>query len=89
MDKKGLFLGIAGGLGLGLIIGSEFSGSYITLIGAFLTLITIISIVFLSIKEKKKIKIFFKILFFLPPLLFPFFVPPGFNWNICLSLPFF
>ena len=34
IDKKGLSLGILGGIGLGLLLGSEFSGTMITLIGA-------------------------------------------------------
>jgi hypothetical protein len=53
MDKTGLFIGIIGGLGLGLLLGSEFSGSYITIIGAILVVISIVTIVVLSYKNKK------------------------------------
>ncbi len=30
MNEKGLAIGIIGGIGLGLLLGSEFSGSYAT-----------------------------------------------------------
>jgi len=53
MDKQGLSIGIIGGLGLGLLLGSEFAGSTITIIGAILMVITIIAMVSLSIKKKK------------------------------------
>ncbi len=53
MDKSGLGIGIIGGIGLGLLLGSEFSGSYITVLGAILVVISLILIVFLSYKGKK------------------------------------
>jgi len=34
MEKIGLKIGVIGGLGLGLLLGSEFAGSYITILGA-------------------------------------------------------
>jgi len=43
-----------GGLGLGLLLGSEFSGSYITIIGAVLLIITLISMIILSYNNKDK-----------------------------------
>jgi len=54
MDKIALLIGIFGGLGLGLLLGSEFSGSYMTLMGAGFVLISIISLVALSSKNKGK-----------------------------------
>jgi hypothetical protein len=53
MDKTGLSVGIIGGIGLGLMLGSEFSGRYITIIGAVLVIISIVSIGLLSYKTKK------------------------------------
>jgi len=53
MDKTGLSVGIIGGIGLGLMLGSEFSGRYITIIGAILVIISIVSIGLLSYKTKK------------------------------------
>jgi hypothetical protein len=53
MDKIGFVIGILGGIGLGLILGSEFSGRYITIIGAILIIISIVSLIFFSLKEKK------------------------------------
>jgi len=54
MEKIELEIGIIGGLGLGLLLGSEFSGSSITILGAILIVISLISMGFLSYKEKKK-----------------------------------
>ncbi len=53
MENNGLVIGVIGGIGLGLLLGSEFSGSYITLIGAALTVISLASMGYLSYKEKK------------------------------------
>jgi len=52
MDKSGLGIGIIGGLGLGLLFGSEFSGSYVTYLGAILVVIYLISMGVLSYKKK-------------------------------------
>jgi len=52
MDKRGLSIGIIGGLGLGLLLGSEFSGSYITYFGTILIVISLISMGILSYKKK-------------------------------------
>jgi len=51
MIKKGIGIGIIGGIGLGMLLGAEFSGSYITLLGAALVLISIILIIFYSYKK--------------------------------------
>jgi hypothetical protein len=53
MDKTGLSIGIIGGIGLGLLLGSEFSGRYVTILGAVLVVISIITMGFLSYKGKK------------------------------------
>ena len=52
MEKLGLRIGVIGGLGLGLLLGSEFSGSYVTIFGAILVVISLISIGVLSYKNK-------------------------------------
>jgi len=54
MDKNGLSIGIISGIGLGLMLGSEFSGRYIVILGAILIVISLISMGILSIKVKKK-----------------------------------
>ncbi len=53
MEKTGLSIGIIGGIGLGLMLGSEFSGRNITIIGAILVIISIVSIGYFSLKNKK------------------------------------
>ena len=53
MEKKGLIIGVIGGSGLGLLIGSELAGSTITIIGAGLLVISLISMVYLTYKERK------------------------------------
>lgn len=53
MEKTGLSIGIIGGIGLGLMLGSEFSGRNITIIGAILVIISLVSIGSLSLKSKK------------------------------------
>jgi len=54
MEKTGLPVGIIGGIGLGLMLGSEYYGRYATLLGAGLTIISIASICILSYRGKKK-----------------------------------
>jgi len=51
MDKKGLSIGIIGGLGLGLLLGSELSGSTITLVGAGLVVISLIAMIVFSLRK--------------------------------------
>jgi len=53
LDKTGLSIGIIGGLGLGLLLGSEFSGRYITILGAVLVIISLVAMGVLSYKGKK------------------------------------
>ena len=53
MDKTGLSVGIIGGIGLGLMLGSEFSGRYITILGAVLVIISLVAMGVLSYKGKK------------------------------------
>ena len=53
MDKSGLGIGVIGGIGLGLLLGSEFSGRYITILGAILVIISLIVMGILSYKGKK------------------------------------
>ena len=53
MEKTGLSIGIIGGIGLGLLLGSEFSGSYITILGAILVIISLVTMGVLSYKGKK------------------------------------
>ena len=53
MEKTGLSIGIIGGIGLELLLGIEFSGRYITILGAILVIISIVSIGLLSYKAKK------------------------------------
>jgi hypothetical protein len=50
MDKSGFGTGVIGGIGLGLLLGSEFSSSNITILGAILVILSLISIGFLSYK---------------------------------------
>jgi len=53
MDKIGLSIGVIGGIGLGLMLGSEFSGRYITILGAAFVIISLVAMGFLSYKGKK------------------------------------
>jgi len=53
MDKNGVTIGVIGGIGLGLILGSEFSGRYITFIGAIMVTMALFSLAFLWIIGKK------------------------------------
>jgi hypothetical protein len=53
MDKKGLGIGLIGGVGLGLLLGSELSGSGITIFGAILVVISLISMGLSAYKGKK------------------------------------
>ena len=53
MGKSGLGIGVIGGIGLGLLLGSEFSGRYITILGAILVVISLVAMGVLSYKCKK------------------------------------
>jgi len=52
MNKIGLGIGVIGGIGLGMLLGSEFSGRNITIFGAILVVISLILMVFLSYKKR-------------------------------------
>ena len=54
MDTLALFIGIVGGVGLGLLLGSEFSGTYCTIAGAVLVVISIILMFVFNLKIKLK-----------------------------------
>ena len=53
MEKTGLSIGVVGGIGLGLLLGSEFSGSNVTILGAILVVISLVAMGVLSYKGKK------------------------------------
>lgn len=53
MDKIGLSIGVIGGIGLGLMLGVEFSERYITIFGAIFVIISLVAMVILSYKSKK------------------------------------
>jgi hypothetical protein len=53
MEKEGLSIGVIGGIGLGLLLGSEFSGSNVTILGAILVVISLVAMGVLSYKGKK------------------------------------
>jgi len=53
MDKTGLPIGIIGGIGLGLMLGSEFFGRYITILGAILVIISLVAMGILAYTGKK------------------------------------
>jgi uncharacterized membrane protein len=52
-EKIGYAIAIAGGIGLGLLLGSEFPGTTATLLGAALTLIAIVNIAFSQLRNLK------------------------------------
>lgn len=56
MNKSGLIIGIFSGIGLGLLLGSEFFGRSITILGAAILIISLCSMVILSYKNKKKVR---------------------------------
>lgn len=53
MEKIGLSIGVIGGIGLGLLLGSEFAGSNATILGAVLIVISLVAMGYLSYKGKK------------------------------------
>jgi hypothetical protein len=53
MDKNSIIIGVIGGIGLGLLIGSEYSSRNITIMGAILVGISLISMIYLSYKKNK------------------------------------
>ncbi|MDD2777388.1 MAG: hypothetical protein PHS47_04320 [Methanocellales archaeon] len=55
LSRIELTAGIIGGIGLGLLLGSEYSGRYATLLGAGLISIFIVVLGALSYQIKKKL----------------------------------
>jgi hypothetical protein len=53
LDEKGLLIGVIGSIGLGLLLGSEFSGRYITIAGAILVVVALFLMGVLSYRGKK------------------------------------
>jgi hypothetical protein len=53
MNKTGIGIGIMGGLGLGLLLGNEFSSSYVAILGAIILGIALLSLIILSYKGRK------------------------------------
>ena len=52
MSKIGVAIGIIGGIGLGLLLGSEFTGQYSTLLGAVLMVSSLVSMGVLWYKQR-------------------------------------
>ncbi len=52
-EKTGYATAITGGIGLGLLPGSEYAGTFVTLLGAALSLIAIVTIIMLFSRELK------------------------------------
>ncbi len=50
-EKIGYAVAVAGGIGLGLLLGSEFPGTFTTLLGAALALIAIAMIAALTFRK--------------------------------------
>lgn len=53
MKNLGFAIGVLGGLGLGLLLGSEFAGSEITIAGALLVAVALCSMAFLFYTGKR------------------------------------
>ena len=53
LERMGFAIGIIGGLGLGFLLGSEYSGRHMTLLGAGLLIISLFCLGMLSYKKKK------------------------------------
>lgn len=53
MNRTGVAIGVAGGLGLGLLLGSEFSGRIVTIAGAAIMTVSIILMIVLSAGKGK------------------------------------
>lgn len=51
--EKNIGLGIVGGIGLGLLLGSEFSGTYITIMGAVLVSVFLLLMVWFRNNKNK------------------------------------
>ncbi len=51
MDNTDVVIGVAGGIGLGMLLGNEFAGTFITLLGALLIVASLASMILLSTKK--------------------------------------
>ncbi len=49
--EKSIGLGILGGIGFGLLLGSEFSGTYVTILGAIFMVVFLVSLVLFRNKK--------------------------------------
>ena len=56
IGKTGLIIGIIGGIGLGLLLGVEYSSRYTTILGAILICISLGLKIIISFKNIKKIR---------------------------------
>jgi len=54
MNHLGIFIGIIGGMGLGILLGSEFSGTFSTIVGGVLAVLFLGLLVFYSFFKKRK-----------------------------------
>ncbi|MFC2175237.1 hypothetical protein ACFLQ2_05255 [archaeon] len=52
MDNTAVLIGVVGGLGLGLLLGTEFAGSFATILGALFIVASLGSMIFLKTKKK-------------------------------------
>jgi len=46
MNKTGVGIGVIGGIGLGLLLGNEFSGIYSKILGAIFVVLSLVSMCF-------------------------------------------
>lgn len=51
--KTDYFIAVIGCIGLGLLIGSEFSGTLITIIGAIFLIVSLVSMIVLSYQKRR------------------------------------
>jgi hypothetical protein len=51
--KTGYFIAVIGGIGLGLLLGSELSGTLITFIGAIFVVFSLVSLIVISYQKRK------------------------------------
>jgi hypothetical protein len=52
-ENMGYAAAVAGGMGLGLLLGSEYPGTYATLLGAVLALLALVSIAISRYRNQK------------------------------------
>ena len=54
MNNVDVGIGVSGGIGIGLLVGSEFSGSFVTIVGGIVTLGALAALVLFSYKDRNK-----------------------------------